>query len=143
MKLAKSLPVEFADLEPFLDWALPGETLRRQKRESLSLEEISEFYDAVLPRANAVFDYFRAAEVEAGGADKVNPETRSLFTLMLAFSEASLSVELHKSPIVPDGMPGDIWKPEHETPGWKNKPKIRLMPRVATDPMNVIAVTAA
>jgi hypothetical protein len=131
MKLAKSLPKAFTDLEPFLDWALPSETRRRQHRESREFEEITEFYDAVLPRASAVFDFFRTAEAAAGGADKVDLETRTLFTLMLAFSEASLSVEMHKSPTVPDGMPGDIWKPEHETPGWKNKPKIKLMQRVA------------
>ena len=129
MSLAKTLPAPFKELERFLDWALPSETLRLRKRESLPLEDIREFYDAVLPKADVIFAYFRSAETEAGGAANVDAETRLLFVLMLAFSEASLSVELHKSPIVPDGMPGDIWKPEHETPGWKNKPKIRLIPR--------------
>lgn len=129
MKGKKSLPVEFGDLEGFLDWVLPTETLRRQKREACSMEEITEFYDAVLPRAARIFDHFRAAETQAGGADKVDSETRTLFTLMLAFSDASLSVEVHKSPIVPDGMPGDIWKPEHETAGWKKKPRSILAPR--------------
>ncbi len=142
MKIVKKMPPEFVELEPFLDWARPSETQRRQYRESLEMDEISEFYDAVLPHANAVFDHFRKAESEAGGPDLVSPETRTLFTLMLAFSEASLSVEMHKSPIVPDGMPGDVWKPEHETPGWKNKPKVHLMPR-PTDPLNVIALAVA
>ncbi|PUA19685.1 hypothetical protein [Glaciimonas sp. PCH181] len=139
MTAAKTLPTQFLEFEQFLNWALPSETQRRQKRESLSLEEIREFYDAVLPKAEAVFDYFRATESECGGAEKVGPETRLLFVLMLAFSEASLSVELHKSPIVPDGMHGDIWKPEHETPGWKNKPKIRLMPRSSVESPNKVA----
>lgn len=142
MKSVKKLPPEFAELEPFLDWTKPSETQRRQFRESLEMDEITEFYDAVLPRATAVFDYFRKAEAEAGGADQVGAETRTLFTLMLAFSEASLSVEIHKSPVVPDGMPGDVWKPEHETPGWKKKPKIKLTPR-PTEPMNATGPTAA
>jgi hypothetical protein len=132
MKPGTTLPLAFKDLEIHLDWALPSETLRRQNRESRSLEEIREFYDAVLPRTQAIMDHFRAAEIASGGSDKVDRETRTLFTLMLAFSCASLSVELHKSPIVPDGMPGDIWKPEHETPGWKNKPKFRLFPKEAS-----------
>lgn len=130
MKINKSLPAQFRHLEEFLDWALPTETQRLQKRESCTMEEIREFYDAVLPNTSAIFDYFRATETASGGADKVNSETRMLFTLMLAFSDASLSIELHKSPVVPDGMPGDKWKPEHDSPDWKKKPKIKLTPRV-------------
>src|SRR5690606_32577934 len=99
----KSLPAPFEDLERFLDWALPTETLRRQKRESSTMEEIREFYDAVLPKLSAIMDHFRAAEKASGDADKVDDETKTLFTLMLAFACASLSVELHKSPVVPDG----------------------------------------
>lgn len=131
MKSKASLPAAFRSLDDFLDWALPTETLRRQHRESLSFEEIREFYDAVLPQVPAIFDHFRMTELASGGADQVDKETKTLFTLMLAFACASLSVELHKSPIVPDGMPGDIWKPEHETVGWKNKPKFKLFPRAA------------
>lgn len=129
MKTKKSLPVQFLELEEFLDWALPSETKRRQKRESSTMEEIREFYDAVLPKVATIMDHLRASEVASGGADKVDRETKMLFTLMLSFADASLSIELHKSPIVPDGMPGDIWEPEHETVGWQKKPKIRLTPR--------------
>ncbi|MGE3745300.1 MAG: hypothetical protein AB7G25_06265 [Sphingomonadaceae bacterium] len=123
------MPEPFQDLGGFLDWALPTETLRRQKRESSTMEEIREFYDAVLPKVQAIMDHFRAAETESGGPDKVDDDSKTLFTLMLAFACASLSVELHKSPVVPDGMPGDIWKPEHETAGWQKKPAIRLSQR--------------
>lgn len=129
MHSLKSLPCAFRELEPYLDWALPTETLRRQKRESSTMEEIREFYDAVLPKVPAIMDHFRTAEQVSGGSDNVDDGTKALFTLMLAFGCASLSVELHKSPIVPDGMPGDIWKPEHETPGWQKKPTISLFPR--------------
>jgi len=131
MKSKASLPAAFKSLEDFLDWALPTETLRRQHRESVSFEEICEFYDAVLAQMPAIFEHFRVTEFASGGSDQVDKETKTLFTLMLAFACASLSVELHKSPIVPDGMPGDIWKPEHETVGWKNKPKVKLFPRTA------------
>jgi hypothetical protein len=132
MKPKNSLPAQFQELEEFLDWALPTETQRRQHRESCDMEEIQKFYDAVLPKVPSILDHFRAAEMASGGADHVDVETKLLFRLMLAFSCASLSTELHKSPVVPDGMPGDIWKAEHETVGWKNKPKIRLLPRDAT-----------
>jgi len=126
-----ALPAQFAALENYLDWALPTETLRRQKRESSTLAEISEFYEAMLPRAQEIVAYFDAQEAAAGGADKVDKDTKTLFTLMLGFLDASLSVEVHKSPVVPDGMPGDLWKPEHETAGWCNKPTVKLFPKQA------------
>lgn len=129
MRKAKKLPAAFSDLDDFLDWALPSETQRRQKREACSMEEIKEFYDAMLAKLPAILEHFRATEAAAGDPDKVDPETKLLFTLMLAFADASLSIEIHKSPIVPDGMPGDIWKPEHETAGWKQKPPIKLFPK--------------
>lgn len=123
------LPVAFSDLEIFLDWALPSETQRRQKREASTMAEIRQFYDTMVAKLPAVFEHFKAAEAKSGGPDKVDDETKLLFTLMLAFADASLSIEVHRSPIVPDGMPGDMWKPEHETAGWKQKPAVRLFPK--------------
>ena len=129
MRKVKSLPTAFAKLDDFLDWAQPSETQRRQKREASSIVEIQEFYDVMLASLPAILEHFRVAEAKAGDPDQVDDETKLLFTLMLAFADASLSIEIHKSPIVPDGMPGDIWKPEHETPGWKQKPPIKLFPK--------------
>lgn len=129
MTSSQKLPAQFSDLAEFIDWALPSETLRRQKREASTMDEIKEFYGAMLPRLPAILNHFREVEERLGGPGKVDDETKLLFTLMLALADASLSIEVHKSPIVPDGMPGDIWKPEHETPGWKQKPQIRLFPR--------------
>jgi hypothetical protein len=137
MSKSKSLPNAFKQLEEFLDWALPTETARRQKREASTMEEIQEFYNAMLPNVPAILDHFRAAETVAGGAEKVDSQTKLLFTLMLALADASLSVEIHKSPSVPDGLPGDLWKPEHDTPGWKNKPKIKLFPKAQAVPRQV------
>ena len=134
MRTEVTLPAPFADLEDYLDWALPTETLRRQKRESCSLPEITEFYEAMLPRTSEIVSYFNTQEAACGGADKIDQKTKTLFTLMLAFLDASLSVEVHKSPTVPDGMAGDLWKPEHETAGWQKKPKIKLFPKVVASP---------
>jgi len=129
MKATGTLPPAFSDLEGLLDWALPSETLRRQKREASTMEEIGQFYNAMVPRVPAILEHFREAEKECGGPDNISDETKLLFTLMLALAEASLSIEIHRSPSVPDGMPGDLWKPEHETPGWQQKPKIKLFPK--------------
>ncbi|VTU37656.1 hypothetical protein H4CHR_04226 [Variovorax sp. PBS-H4] len=127
----KKLPPAFAELEEYLAWALPTETQRLQKRETSTLPEIRAFYDAVLPHADAIMEHFRCVDRAAAAGTAVPAETRHLFTLMLAFSDASLSVELHRSPTVPDGMHWDLWKPEHETSGWQQKPSIRLFPAAA------------
>jgi hypothetical protein len=125
----RTLPAPFDDLEVFLDWALPTETLRRQKREASSMEDIGKFYSCMLPWLPKILEHFREAEQQAGGPGNVGEQTKLLFALMLALAEASLSIEVHKSPIVPNGMPGDIWKPEHETTGWRQKAKIKLFPK--------------
>jgi hypothetical protein len=119
-----SLPTAFEALTPYLDWALPTETLRRRKRESSTMPEIQDFYDATLERVPEIMDHLR----RTGSLATADAPTRTLYTLMLAFADASLSVELHKSPIVPDGLPGDVWKPEHETAGWLRKPAIVMQP---------------
>lgn len=90
------------------------------------MQDIGKFYDAMLPWLPRILEHFREAEQQAGGPGNVGEQTKLLFALMLALAEASLSIEVHKSPIVPNGMPGDIWKPEHETTGWRQKAKIKL-----------------
>lgn len=122
MTSKQTLPAKFDGLNTFLDWALPTETLRLSKRESSSLEEIREFYGAMLTEMPEIIAYLRAAASYA----EADAATRTLYTLMLSFADASLSIELHKSPTVPDGMPWEIWKPEHETPSWHSKPSIAL-----------------
>lgn len=128
MSIALTLPAAFADLMPHIEWALPTETQRLRKREHATQDEIRAFYDAMLARIDDILACFDAADDAARAGQPETAETRTLYLLMLAFADASLSVELHRSPSVPDGMPWDVWKPEHETPGWLQKPRIRLFP---------------
>lgn len=125
----QKLPPAFADLEPFMDWALPTESLRLQKREESTMDVIREFYDAAQPKAAAALEHFHAVDKKTSeGQGEPDAETMNLFTLMLGLAEAALAVEVHNSPTVPDGLAWDSWKPEHETSGWKQKPKIKLFP---------------
>tara|TARA_R100000900_G_scaffold141240_1_gene122214 strand:- start:16 stop:411 length:396 start_codon:yes stop_codon:yes gene_type:complete len=129
MMTNRKLPPAFADLTPFMDWALPTESQRLKKREESTMDEISAFYAAAQPRAAAVLDHFRATDQKMSKDQaEIDVETQNLFTLMLALSEVSLSTEIHRSSTVPDGMAWDVWKPEHETPAWKHKPKVHLFP---------------
>ena len=43
-------PNQFADLEPFADWALATEPERYAKRLASSMDELQAFYDAAFPR---------------------------------------------------------------------------------------------
>ena len=45
-----TLPAEFADLEPFADWALRAERERYAKRLASTMDELQAFYDAAFPR---------------------------------------------------------------------------------------------
>ena len=47
------LPADFADLEPYADWALPGEGARYAKRLASTMDELQAFYDAAFPRLEA------------------------------------------------------------------------------------------
>ncbi|KWT97464.1 hypothetical protein WDL1P1_00657 (plasmid) [Variovorax sp. WDL1] len=128
MQTVQHLPSQFSELEQFLPWALATEALRLERREKSTLEDIRTFYGAVLSRIEEVIEHFRQADTSAKGGKGIAEETNNLYTLMLAFADASLSIELHKSHTVPDGMAWDVWQPEHDSADWQAKPKIRLQP---------------
>ena len=51
------LPAEFADLEPFADWAVPTERARYDKRLASTMDQLQAFYDAAFPRLEAAVAY--------------------------------------------------------------------------------------
>jgi hypothetical protein len=55
--MAAILPADFADLEPFADWAIPTEKARYAKRMASSMPELQAFYDAAFPRLEAGTEY--------------------------------------------------------------------------------------
>ncbi len=92
------LPDQFEDLERFVDWALPTERERNNKRVSSAMPEIRALYDALLPRARAIIahlDQFSPAEMPAREARLMN--------LLLALAEVANAVEIFKQPTVIDG----------------------------------------
>jgi len=62
-----ALPEPFADLAPYLVWALPTDRERCVKRQSSSMDEINAFYHAMLPRMDAILSYIDGVLVEDGG----------------------------------------------------------------------------
>ena len=92
-----SLPPEFADLEPFADWALETEAERYAKRLSSTMDELQAFYDAAFPRLEDMTAYLDALPLDALPADA----TRLLW-LCYSLVNASFPVEVWRQPRVPD-----------------------------------------
>jgi hypothetical protein len=113
----KVLPDPFTDLEPFVDaWVLATETERNQKRLASSMTEILAFYDAMLPRMEAVLTYLSQFPLGRAPEDALTlpEETRRLLYLALAVAEVAPAVELYKQPGVIDGFDSRRFVPDHE-----------------------------
>jgi hypothetical protein len=97
------LPAEFADLEPYADWALPSEDERYDKRIASTMDELQAFYDAAFPRIEDAFTY-----LEQYPLDALPPEAANLLNLLNALMTASFPVEVWRQPRVPDSGPASM-----------------------------------
>jgi hypothetical protein len=91
------LPAEFADLEPFAEWAIPTERARYQKRLSKTMDELQAFYDAAFARLDAGASYLEQYDV-----DDMPDEAKRLVWLFCSLVTVSFPVEVWRQPKVPD-----------------------------------------
>jgi hypothetical protein len=91
------LPAEFADLNPYLAWALPTEPERYARRLASTMAEMQAFYDAAFPRLEDAMVYCGETPL-----DELDDDTRSLVHLMQSLVMVSFPVEVWKQPRVPD-----------------------------------------
>jgi len=91
------LPTEFADLQPYLAWALPTEPERYALRLASTMDAMQEFYDAAFPRLEDAIAYCDQAPM-----DDLSDEARTLLHLMQSLVMVSFPVEVWKQPRVPD-----------------------------------------
>jgi hypothetical protein len=92
-----TLPAEFADLEPFADWALETEAERYAKRLSSTMDELQAFYDSAFPRLEDAMDYLDHLDLQALPGD-----AKALLWLCYSLVNASFPVEVWRQPRVPD-----------------------------------------
>lgn len=97
------LPAEFADLEPFAEWALPSELDRYAKRLATPMADLQAFYDAAFPRLEGGIDYLKGVPLEG-----ISEEDRSLLWLFSALVTVSFPVEVWRQPRVPDSGASSI-----------------------------------
>jgi len=85
-----TLPSEFAELTPWLDWALPTADERQRKRLASTSEGLRQFYDAVLPRLEDIL-----AEVDRYPLGQLPETHRPLYGLALSLAEIAPHIELY------------------------------------------------
>lgn len=104
------LPEQFKELEPFVGvWALATERERNRKRLSSTMEEIRAFYDAMVPRMEAIMEYLNRFPLE-----QMPEEARRLFYLSLSLAEVANAVEFYGQPGVIDGFDPERFLPMHD-----------------------------
>ena len=90
-------PPEFADLEPFSEWAIPTERARYAKRVSSSMDELQSLYDAAFGKLEAA-----AAHLEQLEMDALDEDSKHLLWLFCSLVTVSFPVEVWRQPRVPD-----------------------------------------
>ena len=95
-----TFPADFADLEPFADWALPTERARYEKRLASTMDELQAFYDAVFPRLEAATPYLQQLSL-----DGISEEDKHLVWLFCSLVTVSFPVEVWRQPRVPESGP--------------------------------------
>ena len=115
----KPLPPEFSDLQTLADeWSLTTELDRQRKRLASSMPELRAFYDAMLPRAEAILEHMRLLEAN-GRPESIPEDSKNLVYLLFSLAEVSQAIEVHGQPEVVNGFEAKRWVPEHESPAWK------------------------
>ena len=99
---AVRLSAEFKDLETFGEWCLGSERERNAKRLSSTLEELSGFYSAMLPRMPAIVEELRSASLR-----QMPDDQRNLMWLAMSLMEISACIELFRAVAVPHAVPGE------------------------------------
>lgn len=95
----KPLPADFADLAPFIDWALDSERARNAKRYATIISEIRKFHDAMVARAEAAITY-----LDRKGLRNLDDTDRNLLNMLLSLAEVAPAVTFYDSPEVSGGV---------------------------------------
>ncbi len=94
------LPHGFADLERFVpEWVHSTERERNAFRVAQPLEALRDFYDATLPRLEAIAAYLDGAELQ-----RLNRAQGNLLELALMTMEVAPAIEYYNAPDVPNSV---------------------------------------
>ena len=92
-------PAGFEDLEPWASWAQPEMAERSLCRINATMDDIDEFYNAVLPRLDAMLEHLSVTKL-----DGIDPQSAALMNLALAIAEVAPAVEQFFEPTISYGF---------------------------------------
>ena len=91
------LPAGFEELEKFVEkWAVDDISTRIAVRSTSTMEEIREFYDAIVPRTVEAM-----ARIDQHPLMELPDDAARLCKLVLALASAATAIEIHGQPTVP------------------------------------------
>lgn len=90
---ASTLPAEFRDLEAFSEWSLEHRAERFNKRVNSSMEKITAFYNAMVPRLDKAMAYLNSKPLAS-----LEPADKHLLSMAQSLVEVSRCVELWQAP---------------------------------------------
>src|SRR5947207_2965042 len=91
---AQLLPSDFRDLEPFAaDWALGTENLRINKRFTSDMKAITDYYNIMIERIDAILDHLDRFDIDA-----LPPPEERLMRMALSLVEVANAVEVYGRP---------------------------------------------
>lgn len=92
------LPAAFGDLERFAaKWALADINARYEARKASTMAELQDFYDTLVPRAEAAIEYLDQFDLY-----DMPDEAQRLFWMLAALSGVGFAVDVFRQPTVPD-----------------------------------------
>ncbi len=92
------LPQQFRDLEQWLDWSLPTEKARSDRRQASDMQDLRAFYDSMLARMDEILPY-----LERFPMDQLPDDAGQLLNLTLSLAEVAPAIEQFGQPSVIDG----------------------------------------
>lgn len=93
-----NLPAGFEDLAPWAEWSLAGMDDRRARRAGSSMDEIDAFYNAMLPRMDALLAHLASTQL-----DGMDAQSEALMNMALMLAEIAPAVEQFGEPTVSYG----------------------------------------
>ncbi len=97
-KNTRTLPEGFADIEPYVaDWARATRKERYEVRLSKTIEELSEFYDAIARRAEEAIAHLDGLDV-----NELPEDATRLLQLLYSMILVSYPVNVFMQPRIPD-----------------------------------------
>ena len=94
-----NLPEPFAHLTPYREWALSTEDERMRRRFASTMDELTNYYKALLPEIGPI-----AKHLEQWPLSDIPAEQKPLLYLAMMFMEAAMSVEFFYEPDVPEAL---------------------------------------